>query len=130
MLFKFNRTYFLITLLLFFTEILIALYLHDKIIRPYIGDLLVVILIYCFLKSFLNVKPLSLTLSVLFFAYFIEFLQYLEIVDKLGLREFKIARIVIGTSFSWEDILAYSLGAGIILLCEKRSLLTKPEQFT
>ncbi len=48
-LFKFHRKYFFSTLLLFATEIFIAAYLHDAVIRPYGGDFLVVILIYCFM---------------------------------------------------------------------------------
>ena len=48
----FNKTYFLLALLLLLAEVLIALYLHDALIRPYGGDFLVVILLYCFVKSF------------------------------------------------------------------------------
>jgi uncharacterized membrane protein YfcA len=51
---KFNKTYFALAMLIFGIEILIAKFAHDQIIRPYIGDLLVVILIYCFVKSFLD----------------------------------------------------------------------------
>jgi len=55
--FTFNTKYFLLAFALFFVEVYIALYVHDDIIRPYIGDVLVVILIetvakYSFKKSF------------------------------------------------------------------------------
>jgi hypothetical protein len=30
----------------------------------------------------------------------------------------KLARIIIGTSFSWLDILAYTLGIGMVILIE------------
>jgi len=43
-------------------------------------------------------------MGVFVFACFIELLQYLQIVKKLGLLENLVARILIGTSFSWEDI--------------------------
>ena len=36
---KFNRFYFVLTILLFGIEILIAKFAHDQIIRPYVGAL-------------------------------------------------------------------------------------------
>lgn len=116
---KFNAAYFRFASFIFTIETLIALYVHDTIIRPYIGDVLVVILIYCFIKSFLEVKVFPTALFVLLFAFTVELLQYLNIVEKLGLQHSKIARIVIGTSFSWMDILAYNLGIGIVIVVEK-----------
>lgn len=115
----FNKNYFILTLLLFFTEVLIALYINDAFIRPYIGDVLVVILIYCFVKSFFKFSVNNVALFVLIFSFTIEFLQYLNIVEKLGLANYKVARIVIGTSFSWIDLLCYTIGIVIILLVEK-----------
>jgi hypothetical protein len=38
--FTFNLSYFLLALLLFVAEVLIDIYVHDRIIRPYIGDTL------------------------------------------------------------------------------------------
>ncbi len=115
----FNKKYFSIAILLFIVEILIALYVHDEIIRPYIGDVLVVILIYCFIKSFLRLPVLPVAVFVLLFSFSVEFLQYLQIVEKLGLQNSKIARTVIGTSFAWIDILCYIVGIAIVLIAEK-----------
>ncbi len=117
--FKFNLRYFMCFIFLLITEILIALYVHDEIIRPYIGDLLVVILIYCVVKTFLIIAPLPLTISVFIFACFIELLQYLQVVKLLGLQHNKLARVIIGTSFSWTDMLCYFAGIIIILFIEK-----------
>lgn len=115
----FNRTYFLLTLLLFITEVCIALFVHDNFVRPYIGDVLVVILIYCFVKSFLKVSVTKAAIAVLLFAFTVETLQYLAIVEKLGLENNKIAKTVIGTSFSWEDILAYIIGIVMVMVSER-----------
>jgi len=51
--------YFTPALLLLLAEGFIERYVHDNLIRPYVGDLLVVVLIYCLIKSFLNkfLKP-------------------------------------------------------------------------
>ena len=116
---KFNLRYFLLFILLFVVEVLIALYLHDRIIRPYIGDLLVVIMIYCFVKSFLNTDVIRTALAVLLFAYIIEVLQYFKFVKLLGLQNSKLASVVLGTSFQWIDLVAYTAGAAIVVAIEK-----------
>lgn len=115
----FNKKYFGLTILFFVIEVLIALYVHDTIIRPYVGDVLVVILIYCFIKSFLKLPVLQVALFVLLFSFGVEFLQYLNIVEKLGLQNSKTARTVIGTSFAWIDLVCYIAGIIIVLIPEK-----------
>ena len=117
--FKFRKNYLLLTILLFVIELLIALYVHDNFIRPYIGDVLVVILIYCFLRIFWNAKPVTVAISVLLFAFSIEVMQYFKMVDLLGVRENKILAIALGSTFSWEDLLAYLMGFLIIITVEK-----------
>jgi hypothetical protein len=117
--FKFNLKYFALTVLLFITEMLIALYMHDAFIRPYGGDVLVGILIYCFVKSFLDTPIIPTALIVLVFCYAIEILQYFHYVELLGLQNSKLARIVLGTGFSWIDMLCYTAGMFIVLLLER-----------
>jgi Protein of unknown function (DUF2809) len=112
---QFNKQYFSLTLLLFAIEIMIAKYVHDDFVRPYIGDMLVAILIYCFVKTFINTKIIPTAMLVLLFAYFIEAVQYFKIVNILGLQQYKLARIIIGTSFSLLDILMYTIGIGIVI---------------
>jgi len=46
----FNKYYFALAALLFVTEVLIARYVTNNFIRSYFGDVLVVILIHCFVK--------------------------------------------------------------------------------
>ena len=116
---KFNRNYFILTILIFCVEVLIALYVHDTIIRPYIGDLLVVVLLYCFAKSFLDTPVFATAISVLVFSYIVEILQYFKIVNILGFQNSAIARIIIGTSFAWIDLVAYTLGIVLVLFVEK-----------
>ena len=113
---RFNRKYFVVAVVIFFIEILIAVFVHDRFIRPYVGDVLVVILIYCFVKSFLDLPVLPTALAVLLFSFAIETLQYYEIVNRLGLQDSTIASTVIGNSFAWIDVLAYIIGI-ILVLC-------------
>lgn len=116
---QFNRNYFLLTILLFVIELCIALFVNDNFIRPYFGDVLVVILIYCFAKTFLNISVTKAAIFVLVIAFSIETLQYFLIVEKLHLQDNKIAKTIIGTSFAWEDILAYCVGIFIVVVIEK-----------
>jgi len=116
--FTFNFRFFLFTLFLLVIEVLIAVYVHDNFVRPYVGDYLVVMLLYCAVRTFINASPLKIALAVLLFAYFIELLQYFHLVDRLGLAGNTVARTVIGYGFEWLDLLAYTLGVITILLLE------------
>ena len=115
---KFNSRYFALALLILVVEILIAIYVHDSFIRPYIGDLLVVIFIYCFLKSFVSLSTSKAALYVLLFSYFVVTLQYFRIVQYLGFQRNDLARIIIGTSFDWKDILMYTIGIVTVVIIE------------
>jgi len=119
---QFNIRYFALAIILFIIEVLIALYVNDQIIRPYVGDVLVVILIYCFVKAFFNFPVLKTTVGVLLFAYLIEALQYFQFVKRVGLEHSRLANVVIGNYFAWEDIIAYTIGAVIILFVERGKL--------
>jgi hypothetical protein len=113
-----NPRYLLFAIILFVVEVLIALYVRDSIVRPYIGDYLVVIMIYCFVKAFIKVSPLKAAIGVLLFSYMIEFLQYFNFLEAIGLEKNKVARIVLGHGFEWIDLIAYTLGIGTVLLVE------------
>ena len=119
---KFNSKYLAYAILLFLTEVFIAMYVTDAIIRPYVGDFLVVILLYCMVKSVLDADTKVTALSVLLFSYLLETLQYFRIVEILGLESYPLANVIIGTSFAWIDILAYTLGILTVLIAERKKL--------
>lgn len=93
--------------------------MHDRFIRPYVGDYLVVFLIYCAVKTFFKASPIKVAIGVLLFSYTVEVLQYFNIVDRLGLAGNRLAKTVIGYGFEWLDLLAYTLGVITILLLER-----------
>ena len=130
--FHFNKTYFRLALLLFVIEVLMALFLYDDFIRPYFGDVLVVILIYCTIKSFIKASVLSVAIFTLLFSFTIETMQYFKIVKLLGMQHSKLANTVVGNSFSWIDILAYTVGIIIVFFIEQmvnNKSKTKPASF-
>ena len=98
---RFSLKYFLLTITLLLIEISIALFVHDNFIRPFVGDSLVVILIYCCIKSFFIFSVIPTAVGVLLFSFGIETLQYFQIVHRLHLQDSKLASVIIGTSFSW-----------------------------
>ena len=59
---------------------------------------------------------------VLVFSFGIEIAQYFNMVEKLGLQHSKIARVVLGNSFAWMDLLAYVLGILAVISIEKFTL--------
>ena len=63
-------------------------------------------------------SPFIAAVVVLVFAFIVEFLQYIQIIKKLELEHSIIAKTVIGTSFSWADMLAYTFGCLFVLLVE------------
>jgi hypothetical protein len=80
----------------------------------------VVILLYCFIRAFFSWPAIPVAIGVLLFAFVIEFLQYMNIVDRLGLSDSVVASTVIGTSFAWHDVVAYVAGFVTVLLAEAR----------
>src|SRR5579859_6004621 len=100
---KTNYAYFLWFILLLIAELLIGVYMHDTFIRPYGGDFLVVILLYCFIKSFINAPVAKTAIWVLVFACAVEISQYFHLVKLLGLAHSGVAVLLLGNSFSFRD---------------------------
>ena len=103
-------------------EILIALFVRDSFIRPYGGDILVTILICCFVRMIFMEKIPLLPLWVFLFAVTVEVLQYFDIVSILGLCDIKFFVILIGNSFSFVDIICYAVGCVLFYLREKLNI--------
>ncbi len=118
------RLFYLLAFLLIFTvELLIALFVRDRFIRPYGGDILVTVLLCCFLRVFLpNGVPL-LPLWVFLFASAVEFAQAANFVTLLGLGDSVLFRTLLGTTFSPADILCY--GTGCLLFAGTEFLLRR-----
>ena len=115
---KLNKTYLIITILLFSTEALIAIYLKDGFIRHTFGDFLVVILLYCFFKSFLKVNSFKLAIVVLLIALTIEFLQLFNFLNLVNMKNNKTAILLLGSTFQISDLIAYTLGIITFLIID------------
>ena len=109
-----RTAYLLATLLIFLLELFIALFVRDNFIRPYVGDMLVVVLVYTCVRVLFPEKPRLLPLYVFLFAAGVEALQRMRIVELLGLQDNRFFSVLIGTTFDWKDIVCY--GVGCLLL--------------
>ena len=108
-----NRLFYIsVSILIFVIEILIGLYASGWV-RNYLGDVLVVILIYALLRSFCTSKPsvwYILPTLILIFSFIVEFLQLWGFCDRFGITN-RLLRIIIGTGFSAADLISYTIGA-------------------
>ena len=106
--FGFRKRYAILSIALFVVEVFIALFIHDSLVRPFVGDMLVVILIFTICRCFINANYFWLALCVLIFSFAVEIGQYFDLISILGLQHCGLARTIIGTPFDYHDLLAYS----------------------
>ena len=103
--------YGLASLILLGIEILIGLYAHGWV-RSYLGDVLVVILLYTIFRTISSDRPAQwfvLPTVILIFSFAVEFLQLWGFCDRFGITN-KLLRIIIGTGFSYIDLISYAVG--------------------
>ncbi len=110
--------YVIATVLLLAIEVCIALFVRDRFIRPYVGDMLVVIVIYTFIRIVIPEKCRLLPFYIFLFAAGVEVLQWVGIVELLGLQDNQFFRVLIGSNFDVKDILCYAAGCAILGLYE------------
>ena len=116
--FRFAPSYFVLMLALFGIEVFIGARMHDALIRPYGGDVLVVIWLYCLVRSFWDWPVINVAVGVLVFAYGVEGLQYLGLADRLGFTRPSLMRTLLGSYFTWTDIFCYTLGIVTVIVWE------------
>lgn len=102
--------YALLFLSVLLAKILIALFVKDAFVRPYVGDMLVTVLICCFLRIFFPTGVKLLPVYVFLFAAAVEFGQYLDMVKLLGLEGNRFISVLLGRTFSVADIFCYAIG--------------------
>ncbi|MDF7776056.1 DUF2809 domain-containing protein [Sphingomonas sp. AOB5] len=115
----FRPGYALATLLLFAVEVCIALFVRDAWVRPYGGDVLAEALVYCGLRAVTRLGVGPAVAVALGIAVLVELGQLIGLLDLLGLRGNRIASVVLGGAFEWQDFLAYALGALAVITVER-----------
>ena len=136
------KRYIFIFLSLLVIEIAIAIYHFHPIIRGFVGDILVIPLLFSFLRIFFSMACASasllrhsshsyegrkasggtrterLVIYILLFAFSVEITQYYHLADLLHI-ESKILRTIMGSTFEITDLAAYLIGGFLIIAFEK-----------
>lgn len=107
---------FIITLII---EVLIAIYIHDDFIRPYVGDILVIICIYLLLRIIIPERVKYLSLYVLILAVMVEVMQYFNFTNMIS-GQSRILKIALGSTFDIKDIICYVIGYIIIVFTNRK----------
>ncbi|MFV0343902.1 MAG: DUF2809 domain-containing protein [Anaerocolumna sp.] len=110
-----RRTCYAVAFLIFLIiEVIIALYIHDTFVRPYIGDVLVAVVLYSAFRIFKPEGVRFLVAYIFLFAALVECLQFFDLIHHLKVENNTFLRVLIGAVFDLKDILCY--GIGCILL--------------
>lgn len=107
--------YLVLTLVILILEVIIAVYVKDKLIRPYVGDILAIIFVYFGIKT---LYPSLKQANILAFLIgcIIEISQGFQILKYLGLQDNKWLSIILGSTFDWSDLFCYFIGFIIIFI--------------
>lgn len=120
-----------VAVIVFLTEVYIALYVNDSFIRPYGGDVLVTFLLCALVRSFSVSKPRFLSGYIFVFSVFVELMQYVDLVKLLNLESNAVISVLMGRSFSFIDIICYAAGClafAVFEFCLNRFLRTEDQR--
>lgn len=109
--------FLLIFIFLLAIEVLIALYVHDDFVRPYVGDMIVTVVVWAFARIVFPDRFKLMSLYVMIFAILVEVGQYFNYVDLLGITN-PILVTMMGTSFAWADIACYAVGCVVAAVAD------------
>ena len=125
---KWRILYAIIFITLLCVELVIGLFVHDDFVRPYIGDVLVTVLLCCLCRIAVPKGVPALPAYVFLFAALVEAAQYIDVVKLLGWEDNAILSTLIGRTFSWADILCYGVGCVAFWAAEKRVIFRWKER--
>ena len=115
-----KRGYALAAGALLLAEVAIALWVDDRLVRPYGGDTLAVVLVYCGVRAVTRWRwPLALIVA-LAVAVAVELGQLVGVLRMLGLDGVAVARVVLGSGYDPCDFAAYAVGGVAVAAVEWR----------
>ena len=122
---RWHWKYAWIALTILLLEIGIERFFKTGFIRYFMGDFLIVSLLYYVFRTILKKRKSLILVGVWIFAFGIEVLQLFDIPAWLGWENHRLIELTLGSSFDPLDLLAYFLGglAAILLdlwLLERR----------
>lgn len=94
-------------------------------VRYTLGDFFAVIFVYSLIKSVFNISVFKAGVIALCIAYGIELLQLTDLHNHYPEEYRKIFGLILGSSFSVEDMVAYTLGIVLTIFIEYRIYLNR-----
>lgn len=117
-----RRNFAVLFIVIFGVEFFIASSIKDTFVRTVLGDFFVVILLYSIVRAITRIHRYKVAIGVLIFTYLIEFSQQIHLVEILGIKRNFYIDLILGTSFDWKDLLAYTMGIMVVLIIENISI--------
>lgn len=119
----FRPNYLVVATALFVVEVAIARgSIPSAFVRNSVGDVLVIPFLYFLLRGLTKATSSVALVVGLAAGLTAEVLQYLHLADLLGLKQGSLAYIVLGNTFSWLDLLMYSIGGVLAAWLDVRVL--------
>lgn len=122
--FKSRLPYIIATVVLLVVEMLIGLFVHDGFVRPYIGDVLVTVLLCC-LGQMIFLKWRFVPIAVFLFSTVVELCQLAEL-DRVLCIEGTVLGVIVGSTFDVADIVCYAVGCVLFFLVKYLIKKKKP----
>ncbi len=114
---KLRISFLAVFVLLLAVEVLIALFVHDDFVRPYVGDMIVTVVVWSFLRIIFPDRFKLMSLYVMIFAILVEIGQYFHYTELLGITN-PVLVTMMGTSFAWADIACYAVGCVVAAVAD------------
>ncbi|MBP3446282.1 MAG: DUF2809 domain-containing protein [Clostridia bacterium] len=114
---KLRISFLAVFVLLLAVEVLIALFVHDDFVRPYVGDMIVTVVVWSFLRIIFPDRFKLMSLYVMIFAILVEVGQYFHYTELLGITN-PVLVTMMGTSFAWADIACYAVGCVVAAVAD------------
>lgn len=97
----------------------IAYYETPVFVRFYLGDVIIMVLMYAFVRMIAPYRFPALCLWLLIFAVVVEGLQYIQILKILGLSDVSWLNTWFGSVGDIKDVICYLAGTAICVVIEK-----------
>lgn len=110
--------YLIVAVAIFILLGLIETQFDTGFVRHSVGDALVVVLVYAIIMTFSVWSRMTCAIVSLLIAYAVEASQALDLVGRFGVTRNRLTDIVLGNTFTWSDIVAYTVGIAIALIAE------------
>ncbi|MDG2530001.1 DUF2809 domain-containing protein [Caulobacter endophyticus] len=109
-----------IAIALFVIEVVIALFVRDAFVRPYLGDVLATAMVYFAVRGLTSRGRGAAAAAAFGLGAAIEIGQALHVLDLVGLGGSRWARVVFGGVFDLKDLACYAAGVGLAVLLDRR----------